>query len=113
MNNRHEAELIALLNTEAASLSSLAPAISASLSARAADIASDATRDRALGDLERFAHHHKGMLDLIVPGVSHSDWSDFVHAVRHLVRDSVRARGLDLSLIGRLYGLVHKARHAA
>jgi hypothetical protein len=113
MVNRPEYELIALLNAEAAYLHSSAPAIGASLSARAADIASESTRDRALVDLHRFAHHHKGMLDLSVPGVSQPDWSRFVHAVRHLVRESVRSRGVDPSLIGRLYALHHKVRHAA
>jgi hypothetical protein len=113
MVNRPEFELIALLNAEAAYLHASAPAIGASLSARAADIARESTRDRALIDLNRFAHHYKGMLDLNVSGVSQADWSRFVHAVRHLVRASVRSRGLDPSLIGRLYALLHKVRHEA
>jgi hypothetical protein len=108
-----ERDLIALLRARAITLRQSAPAIGASLERHASDIEDDSKRDEALIYMDRYAHYYKGLIDQIVPGVDQSDWAAFVRNVRKLVREAVRKRGLDRSLIGRLCAFVYRARRAA
>ena len=107
-----ESELLALLRAAAQSVTPLAAQVVEKLDDYASRIADPAQAGSALVDLDRYAHHHKGLIDAVVPSVDAATWRIFVSAVRKLSRQAIRRRGLDTSPIGRLYALAHNLRIA-
>ena len=107
-----ESELLALIRAGARSVAPLAALVAAKLDDYASRIADPAQAGTALVDLEGYAHHHKGLIEAVVPGVDAATWRIFVSTVRKLSRQAIRRRGLDTSPLGRLYALAHNLRIA-
>jgi len=112
LDRQSEMELAALLHGQARAIDQPAPTTAELLDRYASRINDQSSVAEALVELDRYAQHYKGLLDVVVPGVSESDWRIFVHSVRRLTRRAMQQRGLDSSIIGRLHGLVGKMRHA-
>jgi hypothetical protein len=110
--DRFEAELVALLRSEAQSLDTSALNVAENLNTYASRIADHAQSEAALVQFDRYAHHHRGLIDTLVPGVDMATWRTFVHAARRLSRLSVRRRGLDNSIVGRLFAIAKGFRRA-
>ena len=111
-NRQVEVEVVALLNARAELLDALAPMLAAELRRYASKIAAPASIDEGLVEFSRFAEHHQGLADVLVPGQNPAEWAAFVQAARRLLRRALRERSLDTSLVGRLYALVSKLRVA-
>jgi hypothetical protein len=109
---QREMELVSLLRNEASSLARVAPRVAGVLNGYAERISDQSTIEPALLELDRYAQHYKGLIDVVVPGVTDHDWRSFVHSVRELTRHAVRQRRLDSSIIGKLHTFVSKMRHA-
>ena len=101
-----DATLVAVLSDKAREPSVAAAPVGKELLGYATRIADPAQASDALLALHRYAWHHKGLIDVLVPGISSKEWLPFVHTVRRLSQCALRQRGLDKSVLGHMRNLV-------
>jgi len=87
-----DGRLIEVLRSNARELPAEATEISSILCRYADEISAPASREVSLRKLDEFAWHHKGLKDLIVPGLSAEDWKRRVNLISREARAAVRAR---------------------
>ena len=99
--------LVAALRGRVSGLPPEASEAAAALSKYASDIEHRESSDEALAKFSDFAMHHKGLRDLVVPGIDEREWSSFVEEVRGLSSAALRASDMEKTLLGRIHALLH------
>jgi hypothetical protein len=108
-NSKTTDALVAALRLRAASLPAEATEAATLLSKYSLEIDHPSSENDALKNFNAIVMHHKGLRDLIVPGVRESEWVSFVNEARTLSKAAMRARGLDKTILGRLHALFNKS----
>lgn len=84
--------LVAEIRACVRSLPAQASDLAMSLRGYADRIEAQAMREDALQKFDEYAWHHKGLRDLIVPGVTQDDWTKQVKVLSRHARASMKAR---------------------
>jgi hypothetical protein len=105
-NSKATGALVVALRDRAVRLPASASESATLLFKYASEIELASSTNEALKNFNAFATHHKGLRDLLVPGLTADEWVSFVDRVRGLSKAAMRTQGLDRTLLGRVLSLV-------
>jgi len=88
-------DLASLLLAQAERLQVTAPHVAGELRKHASQITNPASFKEGLVEFARFAEHHKGLTDVLIPGQRTDEWASFVRTTRRLSRRALREHSLD------------------